>query len=138
MGLLLFRKCTKVIPNTWEFDEKLFNKDFSNILGFYCVGMNQDILGLYVEGGNLKLSLNEKIFDPIEVNYLINQKSEKIWEFIIESTNEMSAVFSYQPYNYYPHEDDSQEDVNFGLWIKSIIENEDKRLRFISIKKGRS
>jgi hypothetical protein len=95
--------------------------------GSYTVGVNNDILMFFVINGILKIKYKELVYDLLDdkLEYKCNQIAEKEWVFECISSNN-GFKFYYQAYTYCPFDDIDETDVNFGLWLISILKNRDR------------
>ncbi len=139
MLVVSFRKCDKLIDvsnsslNEIDFDSTQWKNHVTN--GFYCKGINKDILILYVKDNKVKLR-----FLDLEIDFTDEQpqlicgkliSDENFWYLIINSESSTYS-FTYTPYVYDLHDDEGEFDVNFGLWLIHLQKNNNKLNRFIN------
>lgn len=140
MRLLNFRRCNKTIdPFEFPIKEEVFDGNYSDVVGFYCLGISGDVLSIYVDSNDLVLSFNtiKKNFKECKTLVQLVNSEENLWILEIEKKpSENVVIFEYKAFNYYPEDDDEEEDVNFGLWVVSILNDKEKRKRFIEANKN--
>lgn len=138
MYVLNFRKCDKVINiNNSLLLEENYCKDSMTTHGFYFKGFNNDFLSLYIKEFKLHVKHNQKTYEVTDrLNFkIINDNL--FWNIKCLVRDELEIDFKYKPYIYYPEDEDSETDVNFGLWIMSILNNHEKKIRFINANSSR-
>lgn len=150
LRLLLFRRANRILEieegksrfidiYADETDEMLSHTSYSEpdriglIDGFYFEGIQNDVLMFYEENEKPKIRYKEKVYvlSDKKLKFNCNQLNEKEWFFECLSSNN-GFRFIYKPYVYDPYDDDDETDVNFGLWLMSILQNPDKLKRAIN------
>jgi hypothetical protein len=78
----------------------------------------------YVKNEEPTIEYNGKAYSKSDKNlvYKCSQLNEKEWVFECLSANN-GFRFIYEPYIYDSYDDDDETDVNFGLWLMSILQN---------------
>lgn len=137
--LLLFRRANKILEidgNTYHFidvysdetDEILHHTSYSKknkiglTDGLYFEGVQNDILMYYKQNNEHKIEYKGKVYSISEnqLTFDCKQLNEKEWVFECISVNN-EFRFIYEPYVYDPYDDDDETDVNFGLWLMSVV-----------------
>jgi len=150
LRLLLFRRANQILElekgnvrfidvfaseyEELEYATTLLPKEdkFGNTNGFYSNGVKGDILMFYVEGNKPIIQYGDKVCEILdeETKFSCYQINEQEWCFECLSPNN-SFLFTYMPYVYDPYDDDDESDVNFGLWLMSLIQDIEKLNRVI-------
>ncbi len=156
--LLLYRRANKILEYTGEkvvilnvfqnekeeleyHCENVCNVVLRRIDGFFY-GTDQTILMIYVLNNQPLLEYcnvcDGYIHNSVKINILFKPKVKCIqikknkWLLEIKS-EDIEIKFKYNSYSYSVLEQESIEEVNFVLWIESIIENPKKLYEILNI-----
>lgn len=132
MYLLSFRKCNEVLNlNTNPYCIKRYVSGEFNTIGFYYIGLNKDILALYVYNNQVYLKINYDFpINFLKLNFICKELKNNLWALYIKEGEADVYTYKYKSFFFYEDDDDSEEDVNYGLWIISLMVKS-KRSRFI-------
>lgn len=149
LRLLLYRRANRILEldgdrfhfvdiYTDETDEITSHTSFSETYkigltnGFYFEGIQNDFIMFYVENKVPKIRYEGEVYKLLDksLKFNCNQLNEKEWFFECISLNN-GFRFIYKPYVYDPYDDDDESDVNFGLWLVSILQCPDKLKKII-------
>ncbi|GEM_PF-6382130 len=133
MIVVKFRKCDAIIDISKNNKKEIYfdSSDWSEYKtsGFYSKSIDGEILIFVVIKELPYLIFKDEKYPFIKdhVNLSLKEKENNIWELIINN----KSKFKYKPYIYFPNDDDSESDVNFGLWLMSLYKNDDMLKRVI-------
>ena len=135
-----FRTCDQILnPLTLQVVKNSSNLEPKIITtGFYHNGTKGDILALYVSSnGSVVLQHNSSKYNLSEREIYFSCKHVTKNDWMLETFTDSKLkndifVFTYEQYVYFSNDDDGLEDVNFGLWIIDVLQNEIRKRVFIS------
>jgi len=151
LRLLLFRRANKILElkkgnirviDIYKDEEDEFSSHISygtedrigKINGFYYEGIHGDILIFYVENNDFFLRYKKTKCKLLNRNlkFKCYQINKNIWVFeCLYSKN--GFKFVYKSYTFDPYDDYDETEVNFGLFIISVLKNEDKQKHMLKV-----